>query len=161
MNRSRWFFTCITPRHIQKNVAIYWYNKFRRFSIIITWCHKISTNFPTKNVFFRTLRIPSCCNFLVTFYQKTPVEANVYDVAAIFALHFVRNCSLFVILWQLRILDWFVNKQFGTWYKLLLCPFIQARSQAGCGGCDAPPQICQNVHFFVPKWAKNGVLWGG
>ncbi len=37
---------------------------------------------------------------------------------------FIRNCSQFVILWQLRRLDWFVNKLFGTWYTLLLCPFI-------------------------------------
>ncbi len=50
------------------------------------------------------------------------MEAN--NVAAIFTQHFVRNCSQFVILWQLRRSDWFVNKLFGTWYALILYPFI-------------------------------------
>ncbi len=50
-------------------MAICWYNKLRQFSIIITWCHKISTHFPTKKI-FRTLRISSCCNIFVTFLSK-------------------------------------------------------------------------------------------
>ena len=102
LNRSRWFFACITPRHTQKNVAIYWYNKLRRFSTIITWRHKIATHFTREKNIFRTLRIPSCCNILGTFIiKKTYMEANV-NVADIFTQHFVRNCSQFVILWQLR-----------------------------------------------------------
>ncbi len=50
-------------------MAIYWCNKHRWFSII-TWRHKILAHFPTKEIFFRTLRIPSCCNFLSTFSSK-------------------------------------------------------------------------------------------
>ncbi len=75
LNRSRWFFTCITPRHTQKNVAIYWYNKLHRFSIIITWRHKIATHFTREKKYFfnRTLRIPSCCNILGTFLSKRHV----------------------------------------------------------------------------------------
>ena len=125
LNRSRWFFTYwpITPRHTQKNFAIYWYNKLCRFPIIITWCHKISTHF--QIIFFLnntqdSLLLELSCHI---FIKKTSVEASV-NVAAIFAQHFVRNCSQFVILWQLHRLDWFVNKLFGTWYTLLLCPFI-------------------------------------
>ena len=51
-----------------------------------------------KKYFVRTFRIP-VVPFLSHFYQikKTCVEANV-NVAAIFAQHFVRKCSQFVIL---------------------------------------------------------------
>ncbi len=60
------------------------------------------------------------------------MEANV-NVADIFLQHFVRNCSQFVILWQLRTHDWFVNKALGTWYRPTLCPFIGKSGSSGVG----------------------------
>ena len=93
-----------------KQWAIYWYKAFNSFS-------------DEKKI--RTLRILSRVTFLSHFIKKASVEAIV-NIAAICTQHFVRNCSQFDILWQLRRLDWFVNKLFGTWYtlSLLLCPFI-------------------------------------
>ncbi len=120
LTQSGWFFACITPRHTQKNVAIYWYNKLCRFSIIITWRHKISTHFTREKIFLEHSGFPPVVTFLAHFYQKRRVEANV-NVADIFTQHVVRNCSQFVILWQLRIPDWLVNNVFCTWYTLFLC----------------------------------------
>ncbi len=125
LNRSRWFFACITPRHTQKNVAIYWYNELRRFSIIITWRHKIATHFTREKNIFRTFRIPSCCNILAHFLWKRHLWKLMLMLLIFLHSHFVRNCSQFVILWQLRRPDWFVNYVFCTWYTLFFMPIHQ------------------------------------
>ncbi len=111
LNRSRWFFACITPRHPQKNVAIYWYNKLRRFSIIITWRHKIATHFTReKKYFLEHSGFPPVVTFLAHFYQKACVEANV-NVSDIFTKHFVRNCSLTICHFMTIAYTWMNCKQ--------------------------------------------------
>ena len=62
-------------------------------------------------------------HFCHIFIKKISVVANVY-VAANFTQYFVRNCLQLVIFWQLHTLHWFVNKDFCTWYTLIVCPFI-------------------------------------
>ena len=69
------------------------------------------------------------------------MEANV-NVAAICAHRFLRNCSQFVILWQLRTLNRLVNKLSDTWYiMLLLCPFISKADSVAVESSPRNPWI--------------------
>ncbi len=66
LNWCRWCFACITPRHTQKNVAIYWYNKLRRFSILITWRHKFQLILQTKKILLEHSGF--CCGYFYTAF---------------------------------------------------------------------------------------------
>ena len=109
--------------HTQKNVAIYWYNKLRQFSIIITWRHKISTHFPTGWGHSGFLPVVT---FLSHFIKKTSVVANV-NVGIIFYTPFCSKLFPINFVWKYLILD-----------TLLLCPFI---SKSDSSAVESSPRI--------------------
>ncbi len=67
--------------------------------------------------------------FLSYLYQKDSVVSNV-NVAAIFTQLFDRNCSQLVIFWQLRTVEWFVNKGICAWYTLIFWTIISCKSNS-------------------------------
>ncbi len=75
-----------------------------------------------KKYFWEHSGFPPVVTFLAHFYQKDMCWSW------FFTQHFVRNCSQFVILWQLRIPEWIVNNLLCTWYTLFWCPFISKSS---------------------------------
>ncbi len=118
-----------TPRHTQTNVAIYWYNKIRWFSIMITRHHKINLNyFSDENKIFseHSGLFPPVVTFLSHFIKKLMLMLLLFLHSSLFEIvpksSFYENCVELIDLWTKRI----------GWYTLLLCP-VSSTSQIPVG----------------------------
>ena len=98
------------------------------------------------------------CHSCHIFIKKTSVEANV-NVVTIFTHRFVRNCSEFVSLWQLRTLHWFVNNVFVLDIRYFYTQSWAVKSSprnpwiegSNPGGNYTYSSVSRRINLFPPK----------
>ncbi len=92
LKRSRWFFTCITPKHTKKCG----YLLTQQASSIFNDVTKFQLIFRRKNIVLGHSEFPLFATFLSRFYQKDSVVANV--IMLMLLLFYIACCSrLFTI----------------------------------------------------------------